>query len=867
MFSRLQWYCSRRDQGYCHESAHTAQRRFLTGTFLALLFSTPYAQAVQPADLSLTNTVNDPTPVIGSQVTFTITVMNAGPGSVQHMSVRDRLPAGYAFVSSTPSTGTYTASNGYWNGFGLPVNASAQLAIVATVRASGNHLSIAEVRVSSNPDPDSTPSNGNPAEDDYGQVTTTPRRPNAPVITGQQPLPLTTPEDTALTVGFDNLLVTDPDTPYPAGFTLTLQPGANYTLPAPDRLLPDSNVNGALTVPVIVNDGRNDSNTFLLQVTVTPVNDVPVITGQTALSTRKETALAITLDDLTVSDPDNAYPTDFTLALLPGEHYTITGSNEITPAVGFLGDLTVPSTVTDGADTSDVFDLVVSVTAAPPPNMVLIMLDDLDNRSLQDLLNAGLLPNVQASIVDRSFDFTQSHVTTPLCCPSRASYYSGQYAHNHGIVNNTLLYPGVTGVYQPAGLFDDSVTVATRLQAVGYTTAHVGKYLNGYGAEPSLAPQWPAFEPHYVPPGWSTWYGLVDPSTYCVYEYTINHDGELTEYPLPPGESEDTATYQTNVIADIGESFLLEHRDDTAPFYLELMPIVPHAEKCTAAYNGSPPPMGDDSFALRIRPAPEYENAGVPDFVPSPSYDEDLSDKPDYLSSEWPALTPDDLANVSEQYRGRLRAMLSVDDLVRRIVAALGPAIDNTIIVLTSDNGWLYGEHRLSGKVFAYEESSAVPLYIVTPGAAAAQSSSALVLNNDLAPTLLDLASPGYSDARFDGRSMAPLLQGGGPGTWNRKQFVVEFARTFNAPTRLTYISLRNATTAYIETYDGRYYHQFPGLRIGLEKYDLVNDPHQLNSQMHLPEDARDPVLGPLMDLIYDCQGATCTQYEDSVTP
>src|SRR4029077_16124017 len=118
------------------------------------------------------------------------------------------------------------------------------------------------------------------------------------------------------------------------------------------------------------------------------------------------------------------------------------------------------------------------------------------------------------------------------------------------------------------------------------------------------------------------------------------------------------------------------------------------------------------------------------------------------------ALTPDDFNNLVVQYRQRMQAMLSVDDLVRRIVAALGPDLDHTMLVFTSDNGWLYGEHRASGKIYAYEESSGVPLYVALPPTNAAQSSAALVLNNDLAPTLLDLASPGYSDSRFDGRSL-----------------------------------------------------------------------------------------------------------------
>jgi uncharacterized repeat protein (TIGR01451 family) len=644
---------------------HARTQSVLTTVALGLLLCPPLARAVQPADLSLTNTVSNTAPAIGARVTFTVSVTNAGPGAVQHLGVRDRVPSGYAFISYALTRGTYNQSTGQWGNFGLQRGASAQLVITATVKQSGDRADVAELTSASNSDPDSTPNNGNPAEDDYGQATTAPHRNVAPQITGQQPQTLSTFENTALTVDFGNLVVSDPDNAYPTGFSLTLQPGANYTVQAANQLVPVANYSGPLVVPVIVNDGLSNSAPFSLQVSV----------------------------------------------------------------------------------------------AARPTNIVTIMLDDLDNRTLQDLLTAGLLPNVQASIIDRSMHFTESHVTTPLCCPSRSSYYTGEYPHNHKVVSNVLQYPGYDGVNGAVGQFDDSVTVATRLQALGYTTAHIGKYLNGYGSDPSLVPISPAFDPRYVPPGWSNWYGLVDPWTYCMYDYTLNQDGVLTTYSLPNGETEDSALYQTNVLSDIAESFINNHRSDPAPFYLELMPIVPHAERCPDAYDGRPPPNGEEGFDLRIRPAPEYENAVVPAFVPTDSYDEDLTDKPSWLQSCVP-LTPGDFDNLTTQYRQRMQAMLSVDDLVRRIVAALGPDVDHTMIVFTSDNGWLYGEHRASGKIYAYEESSAVPLYIALPQMDTAQSSPALVLNNDLAPTLLDLVAPGYSDSRFDGRSLVPLLQG-----------------------------------------------------------------------------------------------------------
>ena len=180
-----------------------------------------------------------------------------------------------------------------------------------------------------------------------------------PVITGQSTL--TTPEETALAITLANLTVTDPDDTYPDDFTLTVQSGTNYTFSG-NSITPLTNFNGNLTVLVTVNDGTANSDVFNLIVSVTPINDVPVITAQSPLGTPEETALAITLANLTVTDPDNTYPDDFTLSVQDGENYSRT-NNTITPDANFNGALTVPVTVNDGVATSEVFNVNVSVSS------------------------------------------------------------------------------------------------------------------------------------------------------------------------------------------------------------------------------------------------------------------------------------------------------------------------------------------------------------------------------------------------------------------------------------------------------------------------------------------------------------------------
>ncbi len=184
---------------------------------------------------------------------------------------------------------------------------------------------------------------------------------DVPVITAQSG-PLSTPEETDLALTLADLTVTDPDNTFPADFTLAVQAGANYTV-AGTTVTPDTDFVGTLNVPVTVNDGTDDSAPFVVAVDVTAVNDAPVITGQAgSLSTPEETDLVLTLADLTVTDPDNSYPADFTLAVQAGANYTVAGTT-VTPDTDFVGTLSVPVTVNDGTDDSSPFLISIDVTA------------------------------------------------------------------------------------------------------------------------------------------------------------------------------------------------------------------------------------------------------------------------------------------------------------------------------------------------------------------------------------------------------------------------------------------------------------------------------------------------------------------------
>ena len=406
--------------------------------------------------------------------------------------------------------------------------------------------------------------------------------------------------------------------------------------------------------------------------------------------------------------------------------------------------------------------LLAPVYAADPPtkpNIVVVMADDLDVGLTQRLLGFGVLPNLQSAIVDNGFEFSNAFVTNSVCCPSRATFLSGLYTHNHGVLTN---YPPTGG----APAFDDSSTLATWLHDGGYYTAYIGKYLNGYGQfDMNDDGQYTQEDITYVPPGWDEWRGLVDPSTYRMYDYSVNNNGVIESYGT------DVSDYQTDVLSAYVQEFLsLSEQQDDKPFFLAVMPLAPHVE----IFGGNPPQDYHDIWAWDIRPAPRHDGT-LPIPVPRPpSYNEpNISDKPWWLRKH-EQLNAADEQNLATQYRHRAESLLAVDELLGEllVILAANAELDHTVVLFTSDNGFMNGEHRLSGKSNAYEEAIRIPLYVHLPGMQQAVTVEQDVINNDLAPTIADIAGvvPGHE---VDGRSITALFDTPAPADW-RRQFLIE---------------------------------------------------------------------------------------------
>ena len=441
------------------------------------------------------------------------------------------------------------------------------------------------------------------------------------------------------------------------------------------------------------------------------------------------------------------------------------------------------------------------------PNVLVLLTDDQTIESMRVM--AGLRAELGAS----GTTFEQSFVSNPLCCPSRATLYTGQYAHNHGVLGNRPPEGGYARL-------DKSEWLPVWLQRAGYHTVHIGKFMNRYGMDSP---------PTEVPPGWNEWYTSVDPSTYSFTEYQLNENGVVSW-----GQGYSTDEYTERAVDAVER--LAPSAD---PFFLSVAYLAPHS--------GRPAESDDPAGLATPMPAPRHRDAFAAEALPaSPAFDEaDVSDKPSFVR-RLPRLSAERTAAVREMYQQELESLLAVDEGIVRVVAALRSAgeLDNTLIVFTSDNGFFHGEHRVPyGKVMVYEPSIRVPLVLRGPGVPAGERRRQLVTNADLAPTILEAAGAAPAGRVPDGRSLFPLLRDRGLA-WGR-ELLVEGAPGFRA---VAYAALRNDRFVYAEHDNGE-----------RELYDLRRDPNQLENAIGLRRYASiEARLAERLAALSACAGPSC---------
>ena len=208
------------------------------------------------------------------------------------------------------------------------------------------------------------------------------------------------------------------------------------------------------------------------------------------------------------------------------------------------------------------------------------------------------------------------------------------------------------------------------------------------------------------------------------------------------------------------------------------------------------------------------------------------------------------IAEISHSYRQRARSLLAVNQAIHQIINVLQATNqwDNTAVLFTSDNGFYHGEHRIpQGKIRAYEEALRVPLVIRVPGMPGGRINRDLVVNVDLAPTIVELAqvAPGHV---MDGKSLVPLLEANANAPW-RTAFLIE-SKGVSGFEGSNLKGVRSGQWKYLEHNSGE-----------RELYDMQNDPFERNSLHNSP--AHQSVIQTLqqtLNTMKTCAGATCWQ-------
>lgn len=396
-------------------------------------------------------------------------------------------------------------------------------------------------------------------------------------------------------------------------------------------------------------------------------------------------------------------------------------------------------------------------SAVDRPNVIVINVDDLDTFLLDNGRAAGMFPNLQR-LANEGVRFTNCHVTSPLCGPSRASLLTGRYLFEHGMrvhdpaqANSNGFAGGYRHYMATRSAVQPSVTkpdwrqfeFSRLVQPLGYRTMLVGKYLQG-DFNPLVNQSWSDLRP----PGWDDFYVTLGGQYYDSPRYlsrrrgvtqdTIVRTSDLSvdAYPeryRPLLESR----YRTNIEFVDSIQLIDQHlqRQPEQPFLLYLAPYAPHKPSAGA--------MLDGRYELWW---PNLQQPWRPDFNLM-----NVTGKPPAIANQ-PLLDAPRLAQANAEYRQRMLAMKSCDDLLgvlRQYLDETGLAAE-TLIFFTSDNGYHLGQQRHFGKQLPYDLSTRVPLIVWGPGlgVASGQERSHLVSHVDILPTILDVcqANPVVSD-------------------------------------------------------------------------------------------------------------------------
>ncbi len=429
------------------------------------------------------------------------------------------------------------------------------------------------------------------------------------------------------------------------------------------------------------------------------------------------------------------------------------------------------------------------------PNIVFILIDDLRS----DMFEYQGHPFIETPSIDRlareGIEFENAFVTTSLCSPSRASFMTGMYMHHHQVVDNNNLMKKRTVIFPEL------------LQKAGYQTAFIGKWHMGGSSD----------EPRQ---GFDHWVSFKGQGTYFPAHQKLNVNGKQVL----------RKKYMTDELSDYAQSWL-EQQDDKKPFLLYLSHKGVHGP-----YHPAP------------RHLNRYKNKKVllPDSMKDSA--ENYFGKPMWVKNQrnsWHGVDHPYHSrfnqSIEEMYQHYCEMLISIDDSVKRIMNSLRKKeLDqNTIVIFTSDGGFLWGEHGLIDKRCAYEESLRIPFLVWAPKTFESQRKvNSMIANIDVAPTLLELAGVTIPES-MDGISFTNLLENKEENNGNRKSLLYEYYWEYNFPQTPTTFALRNDRYKLI---------QYHGIWDTDEFYDLKQDPKEMKNLIRDPA-FRKPVQTMRRDL------------------
>lgn len=495
------------------------------------------------------------------------------------------------------------------------------------------------------------------------------------------------------------------------------------------------------------------------------------------------------------------------------------------------------------------------------PNVVVIQTDDQDLDSLRTRFRdpndriRRTMPKTLDLIAGKGIEFRNYYVSHPLCAPSRATLLSGQYGHTSGFRKNSGPDGGWEG-WRNLPIMNENLAVA--LNRAGYRTAHIGKFTNNYhgATRETVDPT--------VPPGWDHWLVPAYGGTLFYYGTRLNLNGtavgpfgsngyDLNGVGTDPPEC--TAAnlldpvpgvechHSTDLFSRNAVEQILNSGDQ--PFYLQVDYNTPHGDHRS--------PIGPQPLARH------YDSALKASMPRPPGFNEpNVSDKPSFIR-DIPRMERAEIESLQTRWRKDIESLRGVDDGVGAIVEALRRTgkLSNTDLFFVSDNGQFRGQHRLSSaKFLPYEPSTRAPLLVRGPGIRAGTSSSELVANVDIAPTVLSVTGAKLPRG-YDGRSFKRFWKKTKMRT--RRPIVLE---SFVGPNDAPISDASSSAPAPPRNYSGiragryKYVEYTNGDR---ELYDLKSDPAELHNRIANPAWLRVSTrLQTVLAARKDCRGAAC---------